>query len=56
MITHLNTSIIEKLKSDTPLGILGTPRDIAEVVLFLASSKADFITGQIISPNGGFVI
>ena len=56
MISHLNTSIIEKLKSDTPLGVLGTPRDIAEVVLFLASSKADFITGQIISPNGGFVI
>ncbi len=56
MITRLNASIIEELKSDTPLRVLGTPRDIAEVVLFLASNKTDFITGQIISPNGGFVI
>jgi len=56
MITHLNTSIIERLKSDTPLVIFGTPRNIAELVLFLAKSTADFITGQIISPNGGFVV
>ena len=56
MITRLNASIIEELKSGTPLRVLGTPRDIAEVVLFLASNKTDFITGQIISPNGGFVI
>jgi 3-oxoacyl-[acyl-carrier protein] reductase len=35
---------------------LGTPRDIAETVYFLASEKANFVTGQVISPNGGFVI
>lgn len=56
MNSHLSTSTIEELKSNTPLGILGSARDIAELVLFLASSKADFITGQVISPNGGFVI
>lgn len=32
---------------------VGDPYDIAEVVVFLASPAADFITGQVISPNGG---
>lgn len=46
----------EALKEETPLNRLGEPDDIAGMVSFLASSKADFITGQIISVNGGFVI
>lgn len=44
------------LKEETPLNRLGTPEDVAEAVAFLASDKADFITGQVISVNGGFVI
>ncbi len=44
------------LKEETPLNKLGSPADIAAAVSFLASDKADFITGQIISVNGGFVI
>ncbi len=36
-----------------PAGRMGTPEDIAETVLFLASSAAAFITGQVISVNGG---
>ena len=44
------------LKEETPLNKLGAPEDIAEAVLFLASEKADFITGQVLSVNGGFVI
>ncbi|RYD02632.1 hypothetical protein N752_25245 [Desulforamulus aquiferis] len=56
MNLHLNTATIEELKSNTPLRVLGSGRDIAEVVIFLASSRANFITGQVISPNGGFVI
>jgi 3-oxoacyl-[acyl-carrier protein] reductase len=35
---------------------LGTPEDVAQTVGFLASSAAEFITGQVISPNGGGVI
>lgn len=42
--------------NETPLMRLGTPNDIAEAVHFLASPKADFITGQIIGVNGGFLI
>ena len=41
---------------DTPLMRLGTPEDVAESILFLASDKASFITGQILGVNGGFVI
>ncbi len=44
------------LAEETPLGRLGTTEDVAKTVLFLASSGADFITGQVISPNGGLII
>ena len=56
MLTSLSSEALELLKEETPLGRLGTPSDIAALVAFLASSRADFITGQVISPNGGFVI
>jgi 3-oxoacyl-[acyl-carrier protein] reductase len=36
-----------------PLGRMADPKDIAQTVAFLASDEADFITGQVISPNGG---
>lgn len=41
---------------DTPLGKLGSPNEIAEVMYFLQSDKASFITGQIIGANGGYLI
>ena len=44
------------LKDETPLNRLGTPEDIAHMVAFLCSDKAEFITGQVIPVNGGFVI
>jgi 3-oxoacyl-[acyl-carrier protein] reductase len=40
----------------TPLGRLGTPEDVAELVAFLCSDKASFITGEIISVGGGFAL
>lgn len=42
------------LAEDTPLGRLGTPSDVAELIAFLASDRASFITGQIIGCDGGF--
>ncbi len=56
MNADLNNQDIEDIKEQTPLGMIGSVKDIAETVLFLASDKANFITGQIISPNGGMVI
>jgi NAD(P)-dependent dehydrogenase (short-subunit alcohol dehydrogenase family) len=38
---------------DTPLGRVENPQDVANLVLFLASSEADFITGEAINVNGG---
>lgn len=46
----------DALKEQTPLGVIGRAADIAHTVLFLASDQSAFITGQIISPNGGFLI
>jgi len=44
------------LIEQTPLQRFGTAGEIARCMLFLASDAADFITGQVLSPNGGFVI
>ena len=40
----------------TPLGRAGTPEEAAACALFLCESDASFVTGQVLSPNGGFVI
>jgi 3-oxoacyl-[acyl-carrier protein] reductase len=39
-----------------PLGRLGTPREVAETAAFLASDGANFITGEIIDVNGGYLM
>jgi len=37
-----------------PLGRLGTPRDVADTALFLASDESSYFTGEILHPDGGF--
>ena len=56
MMRKLGEETLQSLKEATSLGVIGTPEDIAESVLFLASDKSKFTTGQILSPNGGLVI
>ena len=56
MLNDVDEDTIEMLKYDTPLMRIGKPMDIARCALFLASEGGDFITGQVISSNGGFVI
>lgn len=53
---NISEEIMSELKEETPIGRIGTPEDIAETAIFLASPKASFITGEVISVNGGFVI
>ena len=43
----------QMLMNNIPLGYLGTPRDVAETVAFLASEEARYITGQVITVDGG---
>jgi len=56
MLSNLSSTDKEAIAADTPLGRLGTPKDVAVAVAFLCSDKASFITGQVLSVNGGMVI
>lgn len=53
MTEVLSEEARQKLITLIPLNKLGTPQDVANAVLFLASPLADYITGQVISVNGG---
>ena len=58
--TDMNASLSEDdiaaICEETPLCRIGTPADIAETALFLAGRGGDFITGQVLGVNGGYVI
>lgn len=56
MNSNLSEEDLQVLKEETPLEIIGEAEDIAEAIYFLASEQSRFTTGQILSPNGGFVI
>ena len=56
MLSSFSENDLEELRNETPLMRLGTPEDVANAVEFLISEKASFITGQVLSVNGGFVI
>jgi 3-oxoacyl-[acyl-carrier protein] reductase len=56
MLSGFSEDDLAALKSDTPLGRLGTVSEVAEAVRFLASPRSGFITGQVLGVNGGFVI
>lgn len=56
MTDKLRNEIKKELESKIPVGRLGKPEDVAHTVLFLVSSKADYITGQVINVDGGMVM
>lgn len=56
MLSEIDEETIDALIEETPMGRIGTPKDIADSVAFLSSDRAEFITGQILPVNGGFVI
>jgi NAD(P)-dependent dehydrogenase (short-subunit alcohol dehydrogenase family) len=56
MLDRLPEGFLNYILKKTPLKRLGEVEEIAALVCYLASPEADFFTGQIFSPNGGFVI
>ena len=52
----LSPETLAALREETPLGVLGKASDVAEAIGFLVSDRADFITGQVLAPNGGMIL
>lgn len=50
---YITPELENKLKKEIPLGRVGEPEDVAEVVIFFASDQARFLTGQILYVGGG---
>ena len=44
----------KELEEEIPLGRMGTAEEVAEVIFFLCSEGAAYVTGQVISVNGGW--
>ena len=55
MNSSLDENTLSQLCDETPVGRIGTPQDIANAVLFLSKDESSFITGQVLSVDGGFV-
>ncbi len=55
MVKALDQTIIERMAANIPLRRLGESEDIANAVLFLACDAASYITGAVLSVDGGFV-
>jgi NAD(P)-dependent dehydrogenase (short-subunit alcohol dehydrogenase family) len=47
---------VADLASRIPVGRLGQPQDVADLVAYLASDHAGYITGEVVDVNGGFLI
>ena len=56
MVKQMPPKILESNASHTPLGRMGEPDDIANAYVFLASDAAKFISGAILSVDGGLVL
>ena len=56
MMSSFTEEEIELIKEDIPMGEIGTAKNVADAVAFLASDRAHYITGQVIGVNGGMVV
>lgn len=56
MTSDISDSDRELFFNDTPLMRSGSPEEVAEAIYFLGTDASSFITGQVISPGGGYVI
>lgn len=56
MVQVLGQETLRDLAEQTPLGRLGTPEDVAQAIVFFTSEKASFLTGQVLTADGGFIV
>lgn len=56
MVQKMPEKVVQTMVSHTPLGRMGKPEDIAEAYVWLASDAASFITGAVLSVDGGLVL
>lgn len=56
MTEKLNESVLEAIKTETPLGRAGNPDEVSNVVAFLASDLSSYITGEVIRVDGGMAM
>jgi 3-oxoacyl-[acyl-carrier protein] reductase len=56
MTAALGEDILAQVRKEIPLGRLGDPQDVADAVLFLASDAASFITGHVLTVDGGLTV
>lgn len=56
MTAGLGAETLGALAEEAPLGRNGRPEDVAQAILYLCSEASAFVTGQVLSVNGGFVI
>ncbi|HET8924163.1 MAG TPA: 3-oxoacyl-[acyl-carrier-protein] reductase [Candidatus Acidoferrum sp.] len=56
MTDVLSAEVKENLKTRIPLGRMGSPRDVAAAIVFLASDEAGYITGHVLDVNGGMYL
>jgi len=52
----LSAEDMRLLRGEIPLGYIASAREIAQCIRFLCSDEASYVTGQVLSPNGGMVI
>ena len=56
MISILPDEVISSLAETTPVGRIGRPEDIAAAVAYFASDAASFVTGQVLTADGGYTV
>ena len=56
LIRTIPEKVMQSMVAHTPLGRMGSPEDVAEAYVWLASDAASFITGTVLSVDGGLVL